>query len=121
MIYRLEIVLFGLPPTPNYRHGHWTKLMKSNAEWRKKGALSCMAQKRPANPLTKAKLTCTRFSTRELDYDNLVSSFKPIIDGLKDAGVIVDDKSGVLVKREYLWARAAPKQGRVSVLVEEVV
>ena len=119
MTYRLEIILFDLPPSANHRHGHWAIQAKSNRDWRQKAKLSCMTQKRPPKPLSKAKLTCTRHSAREPDHDNLVSSFKAIIDGIKDAGVIEDDKSSVVVERKYLWQRAAPKDGRVSVVVEE--
>lgn len=48
--------------------------------------------KLPERPLTNFKLKLIRHSSRPLDYDNLVSSFKSIVDGLTKAGVIEDDK-----------------------------
>jgi Holliday junction resolvase RusA-like endonuclease len=47
--------------------------------------------KRPDRPLTSFQITVTRQSSKFLDYDNLISSLKPIIDGLKLSGVIKDD------------------------------
>lgn len=47
--------------------------------------------KRPPLPLTSFVIKVTRFSPRFLDFDNLVSSLKPAIDGLKLAKVIKDD------------------------------
>lgn len=46
---------------------------------------------RPEAPLAKFDLTITRYGAKCLDYDNLVASFKPYIDGLKLAGIIEDD------------------------------
>lgn len=56
-----------------------------------------------------------------MDYDNLVASFKPIIDGIVDARIIADDCENVIVSREYTNAKAAPKHGRVVVIVQEVL
>jgi hypothetical protein len=50
----------------------------------------------PTSPLTKAKLTIVRHYYRTLDYDGLVGSMKPVVDGLIHAGVISDDSWGVL-------------------------
>jgi hypothetical protein len=47
--------------------------------------------KRPEKPLESFKISITRYGARCLDYDNLISSFKPYIDGLKLSGVIKDD------------------------------
>lgn len=76
--------------------------------------------KRPASPLIQCEMILTRFSTRECDFDNLVASFKPVVDGLKDAGVILDDSSKVIVRREYRHRPAKPKQGKVRIEVIEV-
>jgi hypothetical protein len=51
---------------------------------------------RPLIPLTKYKIVCTRYTTKPLDpFDNLPSSFKPIIDALTDFKIIEDDKWGM--------------------------
>ncbi len=47
--------------------------------------------KEPQVPLENFKLSITRHGARALDYDNLISSFKAYIDGLKLAGIIKDD------------------------------
>lgn len=47
--------------------------------------------KRPAKPLTKFQISVKRLSPRTLDYDNLISSLKPHLDGLKLAKIIHDD------------------------------
>jgi hypothetical protein len=47
--------------------------------------------KAPEAPLENFKLSITRHGAKALDYDNLISSFKPFIDGLKLAGIIKDD------------------------------
>lgn len=47
--------------------------------------------KTPVKPLENFKITVLRFSTKTLDYDNLIASLKPYIDGIKNAGIIKDD------------------------------
>lgn len=72
-------------------------------------------------PLERARLTLTRYSSVAPDFDGLVSSFKHIIDGLIDAGVIVGDSMKVIGAPTYLWEKTSPAKGRVKVIVEEVV
>jgi hypothetical protein len=47
--------------------------------------------KKPEKPLENFKISITRHGSRTLDYDNLISSFKPFIDGLVLSGIIEDD------------------------------
>ena len=48
--------------------------------------------KKPEAPLEKFKIAITRsHGGRYLDWDNLIASFKPIIDGLTMAGIIKND------------------------------
>ena len=47
--------------------------------------------KRPEKPLESFKISITRYGARCLDYDNLISSLKPFIDGLTLSGIIIDD------------------------------
>ena len=119
-MFRLEIILFGLPSTANSHKAHWAIAGKERKRWRAASCLSCLGQNRPPEPLDRAKITCTRYSASEPDFDNLVQSFKSVIDGLKDAKIIKDDKSSVIVERKYMWEKTAPKQGRISILVESV-
>lgn len=46
---------------------------------------------KPDEPLKKFKVTATRSYYRMLDYDGLVASLKPCIDGLK--GIVIEDDS----------------------------
>lgn len=47
--------------------------------------------KRPLVPLTSFHISAVRHSPKFLDFDNLISSLKPFIDGLTLAKVIEDD------------------------------
>lgn len=116
--YILEITLYGLPKT-NAGHTHWAKAGAERRKWRKHASSLAFPQ-RPRSPLSKCRLTCTRFSTVAPDYDNLSISFKSVIDGLKDAKIIVDDKPSCVVDRKYLWEKAKRGQGRITVRVEEI-
>lgn len=118
-MYRLEIELPGLPPTTNGAQGSWRAAAGKRKFWRTATCILAKA-KRPQSPLTSCRITATRFSSAEPDYDNLVISFKSVIDGLKDAGVINDDKNSVVKERLYLWFRAPKGKGRVGIVVEEI-
>ncbi len=117
---KIEFELPGLPPCTNGSHGHWSTKAKSNRTWRAASRLVAIAF-RPVKPFEKCAVTFVRCSTSEPDFDNLVISGKPIIDGLKDAGIIVDDKSSCIVERTYSWEPAKRGQGRVKVTIEERV
>jgi len=116
MAYKLEFTLAGLPPTSNGAHGSWKAAWQRRKKWRDAVRLRCFLQ-RPDKPLPLAKITFIRCSSREPDYDNLVTSFKPVCDGLKDAGIIEDD-SPKHVERVYLWEKANTKYSRIRVIVE---
>lgn len=118
-MYRLEFELVGLPSTANSHKAHWAVAGKERKKWRLATKMRTFLQ-RPSQPLTACRLTCTRFSSSEPDHDNLVQSFKSVIDGLKDAGIIKDDKSSIVKERKYLWEKVARDEGRISVLVEEL-
>jgi hypothetical protein len=47
--------------------------------------------KTPANPLENFTVSVIRQSVKTLDFDNLIASLKPYIDGLKLSGIIQDD------------------------------
>lgn len=119
MSYMLDFRLKGLPPTTNGSHGHWRVAAKKRKKWR--DAVKLIASlRRPPAPLLRVKITLTRFSSSQPDYDNLVISFKSVVDGLKDAGVISDDKDKVVVQRDYRWEKSSPRQGQIRIQVEEL-
>lgn len=131
-MFRLEFTIEGLPKTTNGNaRRHWRALHNEAKTWKKhvldaekKTSWHTKASDDPPKalinpcPLDKAKLTLTRFSSSEPDWDGLVSSFKHVIDGLVEAGVIVDDKMSVIGQPQYFWVKCAPKKGRIKVEVE---
>jgi len=103
---------------------HWRKLYKERAKWKGLvGNAVLLADERRAaerKPLTRARVTITRCSSTEPDYDGLVSGGKALLDGLVEAGVIVDDKVSVIGQPVYLWEKAKPGKGKVKVRVESI-
>jgi Holliday junction resolvase RusA-like endonuclease len=90
MTYRY--VIPGIPPSMNQFLGKsnvWS-YRASKHEWTALVCGYCRAQKRPSKPLACANVTVTFFfsDNRKRDVDNIA---KPVLDGLKAAGVISDD------------------------------
>lgn len=119
-VYTLEFQLPGLPKLANQLlRSHWgTKVGHANT-WKRKVWRAAWVYK-PVTPLTRAKLTLTRVSSREPDYDGLVSSFKSVIDGLVEAGILANDKRENVGVPEYLWRKGPRSPGKVIVRVEEI-
>lgn len=118
--YVLEFEINDLPKTTNAQAGmHWRKKGEYVKAWHHRVWASVGARK-PAEPLLRAKLTLTRFSSIEPDFDGLVSSFKAVIDGLIKCGVLADDKMSNIGQSDYLWVKAAPKNGKITVKVEQI-
>lgn len=120
----LTVRIPGRPPGGNalHRMGHWA-VRKSREEWRDITYLSAaqaLAEARIAGtPWTVPKVAQVaaewHFRTRRRrDYDNLVSGLKPLLDGLVQAGVILDDST------EYL-ATLGPFSVQVSGVDETVL
>ncbi len=74
----------------------------------------------PAKPLEKARLTLTRYSSVEPDFDGLVSSFKHPIDGLIQAKVLENDKMSNIGVPTYAWEQVPPGKGKIRIEVREV-
>lgn len=92
MSYKMDIVVQGCPESLNkVLRMHYIKRNAYNQRWHHIIDLSTLGMK-PPEPLMKAKLTLVRNAYRSLDYDNCVSSMKPIVDGLVRAFIIKDDK-----------------------------
>jgi Holliday junction resolvase RusA-like endonuclease len=118
--YRLEFEIKALPKIlSNGSHSHWRVVHSIKRQWKNLVALA-VGYKKPAQPLAKARLTLIRHSSKEPDFDNLAISFKPIIDGLKECGVIADDKTSNIGQANYQWKKAKMKEGRITVIVESV-
>lgn len=119
-MYEFEFTIPGLPPTTN-SHGraHWTVKAKLARKWRDLVVLAVGSNK-PSSPLLRAKLTLTRGSSADLDPDGLVSSFKHIVDGLIDAGVIANDRTKNIGFPTYNWEQCAKKNGFIRVHIQEL-
>lgn len=113
----IEFTIPFLPKPRNQLNVHWRV---RHAEAKKCIELVCLhvQSKAPKKPFFKAKLTLIRYSSREPDFDGLVSSFKHIIDGLIHAGILENDKQENIGQPVYQWAKAKPKQGRIFVRIE---
>lgn len=118
----IEIVLPGLPPM-NTADGpsRWTRYrLKKDWETRVKHAVLQSVGGWPHEPMARARVTITRASTREPDFDGLVQGGKFLLDGLVKANVLVDDRPSVIGQPSYLWEKAPRGMGAVKVRVEEV-
>lgn len=118
-MYIFEFTLEGLPPMANAgaRHKHWRVVQRETTQWKDRVGYAVLRNK-PIMPLRRAKLTLTRFSSSQPDFDGLVSGFKSIIDGLRTHGILVDDKVQNIAQPDYRWEKAKPGEGRVRVRVE---
>lgn len=118
MRFVLIFQLQGLPKTTNSGgRAHWSVKAKEAKKWRYAVYLITIG-KTPDEPLKKANITFTRFSSFEPDYDGLVSSFKHVMDGLVDAGIIESDKPSVVGQPVYIHQRTKPKGGYIEVQVQ---
>ena len=119
-MYRLEFEIPGLPPTEN-GHKHWAVAGKLRKEWRKASMLKAIHAGQWSRPKLKSvRITATRFSTTEPDRDNLSRSFKSVIDGLVDAGVIQDDKPSIVKELITKWEKVGKGEGKIKIVVEEL-
>ncbi len=118
MTYSIQFTLDGLPKTTNSGgRAHWSVKASEAKLWRRRVVAEAL-DLRPPSPLHKAKLTLTRYSSAEPDFDGLVSSFKHVVDGLIDAGIIESDKPSVIGQPNYKWEKVKPRMGKISVTVE---
>jgi hypothetical protein len=120
MTYRLEFTIAGKPKATNALLGasYWKK-HKNAKEWKNWVWIACFRELPPA-PLTKAKLILTRYNYRTLDYDGLVASFKPVVDGLVEAGVLQNDTWKITGTWDVRQAYAPKGKEHIRVVVESV-
>lgn len=117
--YTLDIYIPGLPKIfSNGPHGQWRGQWAAKRKWTNLVILA-VGHKKPPKPLTKAKVILTRYSSVRPDKDNRIISFKPILDGLKKAGVIIDDNDDV-VDTIYPHVKVGPRDGKIRIQVESM-
>ena len=117
--YRMEIEIIGLPKTSNTHYSKWYVAASERKKWRTKSKQAAW-HLRPVSPLKSYRLTCVRHSSAQPDFDNLAISFKSVVDGLKDAGIVEDDKAEYCLERYYKWEKTPPRGGKITIIVEEL-
>jgi hypothetical protein len=117
--FKLAFEIPGLPSTSNVLNTMTYRERSEETRYWRNMVINTVFNMRPPRPLPMAKLTLTRFSSSEPDYDNLVRSFKNVIDGLVIGKVLQNDKRHNIGTPLYLWKECERKFGKISVAVEE--
>ena len=119
-MFELDLVIDELPELPNrLQRKHWSRIQGHRTLWHWR-VRSAVARKGPGKPLDYAMVTMVRHSTRRPDRDNLWASWKPVLDGLVQCGVLIDDDDDHVDFHGGGWEPAKRKQQRVTIEVREV-
>lgn len=117
-------ITMPLPPrilSPNGR-GHWAAKSKARASQRAAAFGYASAQVRGAGPKwPRTKLTIRWFAADKgkiPDVDNMIASAKGILDGMADAGAMLNDRG---IESVDLWRNTDLKNPRVEVTITEIV
>jgi crossover junction endodeoxyribonuclease RusA len=117
--FELTLVIPGLPESINsIGRKHFMVKTAESKKWRTYVVFESKGKALPPTPLAKAKLTFTRVSKRQMDFDNLVSSFKAVQDGLVDAGIIINDTPRVIGTPTYLWEKCLGNNAFIKIKIE---
>ena len=113
----ISIDIPHLPRLNSAANQHWRTKKREHDRYRAQVDVLLKPSDIPESPYTLVRLRCTRHSALQPDYENLCESFKPFIDRLVFHRIIEDDKPIHFVggRPEYLWAKAPPKQGRITI------
>ncbi len=76
--------------------------------------------KKPDQPLKRASIVITRFSSKEPDVDGLFSGMKYPLDALVKNGILIDDRPSV-IDFQAKWQKCSPKMGKISIEVREIL
>jgi len=116
----IHFTLQGLPKLLNASSGsHYRAVAAERRKWKLLVKQITLGQV-PPEPWRRAEVTVTRYSARCPDYDGLVSGAKSVIDGLTEAGIILDDSMHHIGMPQFRWAKAKPGEGRVEVQVDRL-
>lgn len=119
--YSLYFELKELPPSLNRIFSMTWQKRKRIFDKIKTEAHYHILGKKPSTPLKNYHITFTRHTISPLDIDNLVASFKPVLDSLVLSGVIEDDKWGMTDNVFYKQAKVKKmKEKKVSIQVLEI-
>ena len=120
MSYRLDIEVPFLPKMPNqllYRHWRTTQAEKNRV---REQIWAALAGRKPSAPLDRARVKFTRFSPAPPDPDNLVGSFKYVLDALVHEGVLVNDRYENVELPRPEWFKVQRKDMRIRIEVQEL-
>jgi Holliday junction resolvase RusA-like endonuclease len=119
--YCLSFELNELPPSLNvFMRWHYRK-RASEFKRIENNCIKNILGRAPAAPLTSYQITFTRHTIRPLDIDNLVASFKPVLDSLVRSGVIEDDKWCTTDNLKYKQEKVNTKMDqKISILINEI-
>jgi hypothetical protein len=121
MEFHLEFEMLGLPLTMNaLLKKKATRLKKRERTKWLRDVLYATSGKRPTEPLKKARLQLTRYSSRCPDPDGLVASFKFVVDALVQLRILSDDNYNVIGMPDYRWEKCPPKQGKVHIIIDAI-
>lgn len=117
--YSIELEI-SIAPTDSNRILGVNKFAKGNIFKKVKNEVVHLVHgKGPKTPLTSFKISAERFSPQYMDLDNCYSMLKPYIDGLKLAGVILDDGWQFLNCDNYKIKQTKCKEKKIVLIVEE--
>lgn len=106
--------------TNSIGRAHWSVKAKEARTWKNKVHTECKFLNICDLNLTNAHITITRCSSREPDFDGLVSSGKHLLDGLVQAKVIPDDKVSIIGQPVYIWEhRKIGLGGQMKIKIEK--
>lgn len=113
-IIRVEIN--ELPKTQNQLNSmHWRSRHNHARKWHQLVHFAMAAHRTDEMPIKSCELILTRHSSRQCDFDGLVGSFKPIIDGLVKSGVLLDDRPEIIGHPLYKWEQVKRTEARISI------
>lgn len=109
-----------LPQLPNQiMYQHWSKKMNEAKRWKALVLSMCILHKIKDLKLKNSRIYFTRFSSNKPDKINNAASFKHVLDGLTEAGVIVDD-APEFVDDKYAWEKTSRLNGHITIKIEDL-
>src|SRR5262245_16054104 len=92
---RVSVLVPGLPPGPNAqrKQRHWSERYKSDQDWKGDTRFLASAVRRPGMPwpTVRVRYQFVLPDHRVRDWDNLIASVKPCLDGIVAARLIEAD------------------------------
>jgi hypothetical protein len=116
MQLNLKITVSQTPSQNEIKH-YW-KLNKQTLKYREElKNYGFLLKQKGIDSNAKRKLKITRFSTKTLDYGNLVGGCKPLLDAMKFNNLIIDD-SPKWLDDKYLQEKCNEGKERTEIEVE---